>query len=196
MSLCSCGGYTYRVLGLYAGWGVPWVKSTITFPEPLGGVRHTKSPPQECLVCKDMLLPDGAISYSDKSAEDEARIAERRKEHEEIALRYGKKLSSFTGPPPRRKTKAEVFYARYEGIKRGRRAFEKIARRLDAKGEAVISGEDAFLLHATHGVSIDATLDLAALQGFTVDEEGFERLMEEHRSISRAKKMGLAAVEA
>jgi alanyl-tRNA synthetase len=60
------------------------------------------------------------------------------------------------------------------------RLFEEVA----AKGE--VSGEDAFTLTATYGFPIELTRELARERGLAVDEEGFARLMEEHREISRA----------
>jgi alanyl-tRNA synthetase len=50
----------------------------------------------------------------------------------------------------------------------------------------VLSGDQAFQLHDTYGFPIDLTLEMAAEQGLTVDEEGFRRLMAEQRT--RAKK--------
>ncbi len=49
-----------------------------------------------------------------------------------------------------------------------------------------VSGADAFALHDTYGFPIDLTLEMAAEQGLTVDEDGFRRLMEEQRQ--RAKE--------
>jgi alanyl-tRNA synthetase len=49
-----------------------------------------------------------------------------------------------------------------------------------------LSGDQAFQLHDTYGFPIDLTLEMAAEQGLTVDEEGFRRLMAEQRD--RAKK--------
>src|SRR5216683_1924721 len=51
---------------------------------------------------------------------------------------------------------------------------------------AVLSGNQAFQLHDTYGFPIDLTLEMAAEQGLSVDEEGFRRLMAEQRG--RAKK--------
>jgi alanyl-tRNA synthetase len=67
-----------------------------------------------------------------------------------------------------------------ETLTRGMRLFEEVA----AKGE--VSGEDAFTLTATYGFPIELTRELARERGLAVDEEGFARLMEEHREISRA----------
>jgi alanyl-tRNA synthetase len=67
-----------------------------------------------------------------------------------------------------------------ETLARGMRLFEEVAGRGD------ISGEDAFTLTATYGFPVELTAELARERGLAVDEEGFARLMEEHREISRA----------
>jgi len=54
-----------------------------------------------------------------------------------------------------------------------------------AEGTAVVSAEDAFQLHDTHGFPIDLTLELVAEHALGVDEAGFETLMEGQRQ--RAK---------
>ncbi|GAA2481051.1 alanine--tRNA ligase [Streptomyces thermolineatus] len=69
-----------------------------------------------------------------------------------------------------------------------------------AAGGAVLSGDKAFLLHDTWGFPIDLTLEMAAEQGLSVDEEGFRRLMKEQRdrakADARAKKTGHADLSA
>jgi alanyl-tRNA synthetase len=49
-----------------------------------------------------------------------------------------------------------------------------------------VSAQDAFTLHATHGLPIDLIRDFAAGRGGSVDEAGFARLQAEHRERSRA----------
>ncbi|HEX7354114.1 MAG TPA: alanine--tRNA ligase [Mycobacteriales bacterium] len=65
-------------------------------------------------------------------------------------------------------------------------------------GGTVLAGDKAFALHDTYGFPIDLTLEMAAEQGLSVDEEGFRRLMAEQRerakADSRAKKTGHADV--
>jgi alanyl-tRNA synthetase len=56
----------------------------------------------------------------------------------------------------------------------------------EAKAAGTLSGERAFALHDTYGFPIDLTLEMAAEQGLSVDEEGFRRLMDEQRQ--RAKQ--------
>ena len=67
-----------------------------------------------------------------------------------------------------------------ETLARGMRLFEEVAARGD------ISAQDAFDLTATYGFPFELTLELARERGLAVDEDGFGRLMEEHREISRA----------
>ncbi|MBB1255775.1 alanine--tRNA ligase [Streptomyces sp. OF3] len=58
-----------------------------------------------------------------------------------------------------------------------------------AAGGRELSGEQAFLLHDTWGFPIDLTLEMAAEQGLTVDEDGFRRLMREQRERAKADAM-------
>jgi alanyl-tRNA synthetase len=67
-----------------------------------------------------------------------------------------------------------------ETLARGMRLFEEVA----AKGD--ISAEDAFTLVATYGFPIELIRELARERGLAVDDDGFKKLMEEHREISRA----------
>ncbi|MCK1797832.1 alanine--tRNA ligase [Streptomyces sp. XM4193] len=69
-----------------------------------------------------------------------------------------------------------------------------------ASGGRVLAGDQAFLLHDTWGFPIDLTLEMAAEQGLSVDEEGFRRLMKEQRerakADARSKKTGHADLSA
>ncbi|HEU0072735.1 MAG TPA: alanine--tRNA ligase [Dehalococcoidia bacterium] len=53
-------------------------------------------------------------------------------------------------------------------------------------GEKVIPGDVAFRLHDTHGFPVELTKRLVAGRGFGIDEGGFEALMQEQRTRSRA----------
>ena len=55
-----------------------------------------------------------------------------------------------------------------------------------ARGGNRLTGEKAFQLHDTYGFPIDLTLEIAAEQGLTVDEEGFRRLMADQRARAKA----------
>src|SRR5207248_2825434 len=67
-------------------------------------------------------------------------------------------------------------------------------------GGTRLSGDKAFQLHDTYGFPIDLTLEIAAEQGLTVDEEGFRRLMTEQRrrakADAQARKTGHADLSA
>ncbi|MFW6181386.1 MAG: alanine--tRNA ligase [Spirochaetota bacterium] len=67
----------------------------------------------------------------------------------------------------------------------GLEEFNQAARRARSRGEGVISGREAFVLHDTYGFPIDLTSLLAAEQGLRVDQEGFELAMEEQRERAR-----------
>ncbi|HEX2131465.1 MAG TPA: alanine--tRNA ligase [Actinophytocola sp.] len=67
----------------------------------------------------------------------------------------------------------------------GSRIFDLAATETKQTGGAVLSGDKAFQLHDTYGFPIDLTLEMAAEQGLTVDEEGFRRLMTEQRQRSK-----------
>ncbi|MGD0205835.1 MAG: alanine--tRNA ligase-related protein, partial [Dehalococcoidia bacterium] len=62
------------------------------------------------------------------------------------------------------------------------RSDEDQARRLENE----LPGRDVFLLHDTYGFPMELTREIAREQGFTIDEEGFEREMEAHRERARA----------
>jgi alanyl-tRNA synthetase len=66
-----------------------------------------------------------------------------------------------------------------ETLERGMAIFEEAA----AKGE--ITGDDAFDLQATYGFPIELTQELARERGLAVNEGEYERLMEQHRVVSR-----------
>ena len=71
-------------------------------------------------------------------------------------------------------------------LRTGTAIFDAAVEESRRKGERTLSGPQAFQLHDTYGFPIDLTLEMAAEQGLTVDEEGFRRLMAEQRE--RAKK--------
>jgi alanyl-tRNA synthetase len=70
-----------------------------------------------------------------------------------------------------------------ETLERGMAIFEEAA----AKGDE-ISGDDAFDLQATYGFPIELTEELARERGLAVNEEEYDRLMREHREISRRSR--------
>ncbi len=59
-----------------------------------------------------------------------------------------------------------------------------------------LSGREAFLLHDTYGFPIELTREIARERDFTVDEAGFDALMERQRERARAAAKGAGAVAA
>ncbi|MGH3992712.1 MAG: alanine--tRNA ligase-related protein, partial [Pseudonocardiaceae bacterium] len=51
-----------------------------------------------------------------------------------------------------------------------------------------MAAEDAFKLHDTYGFPYEMTRELLAEQGLSVDDQGFEELMERAREVSRSRK--------
>ncbi|MCC5034004.1 alanine--tRNA ligase [Streptomyces sp. WAC 00631] len=83
-------------------------------------------------------------------------------------------------------------------LKAGTNILDTAVSETRSAGRTVLPGDKAFLLHDTWGFPIDLTLEMAAEQGLSVDEEGFRRLMKEQRerakADARAKKTGHADV--
>jgi alanyl-tRNA synthetase len=71
-------------------------------------------------------------------------------------------------------------------LRTGTAIFDVAVEETRRKHSAELSGAQAFQLHDTYGFPIDLTLEMAAEQGLSVDEDGFRRLMNEQRE--RAKK--------
>ncbi|MCQ2478737.1 MAG: alanine--tRNA ligase, partial [Clostridia bacterium] len=56
------------------------------------------------------------------------------------------------------------------------------------KKGGTLSGEDAFKLYDTYGFPLDLTKDILKEQGMSVDEEGFNSLMQEQRELARSSR--------
>ncbi len=54
-----------------------------------------------------------------------------------------------------------------------------------AKGEKVLSGDNAFKLYDTYGFPLDLTVEILEEKSLTVDEEGFQKAMKEQREKAR-----------
>lgn len=82
-------------------------------------------------------------------------------------------------------------------LDRGIHHFEEIAGNLKKSGITEIPGSDAFKLYDTYGFPVDLTRIIAAEQGFSVDEAGFEKNMTEQRERAREatkSKIGLVNI--
>ncbi|HEV7189201.1 MAG TPA: alanine--tRNA ligase [Blastococcus sp.] len=83
-----------------------------------------------------------------------------------------------------------VAYAEEEAFRRtltaGTTLFDTAVAQAKQAGTPALSGDQAFSLHDTYGFPIDVTLEMAAEQGVTVDEQGFRELMKQQRDRARA----------
>jgi alanyl-tRNA synthetase len=70
-------------------------------------------------------------------------------------------------------------------LERGTQMLADIIRHAKEDRTSWIDAEDAFRLHDTYGFPYDLTKELLAERGLSVDDEGFEELMEEQRSRAR-----------
>jgi alanyl-tRNA synthetase len=71
-------------------------------------------------------------------------------------------------------------------LRTGTTIFDLAAQQVKDSGQIQLSGAKAFSLHDTYGFPIDLTLEMAAEQGLSVDEDGFRRLMSEQRDRAKA----------
>ncbi len=71
-------------------------------------------------------------------------------------------------------------------LRAGTTIFENAVAGVRAAGSTRLPGDRAFQLHDTYGFPIDLTLEMAAEQGLSVDEDGFRRLMAEQRDRAKA----------
>lgn len=85
---------------------------------------------------------------------------------------------------------SQVAYAEEDAFRKtlqaGTQIFDTAASEVKQTGGTTLSGERAFALHDTYGFPIDLTLEMAAEQGLTVDEQGFRGLMAEQRERAKA----------
>ncbi len=74
-------------------------------------------------------------------------------------------------------------------LERGLQLLEEWRERRRTIKSAVFPGDVAFQLHDTYGFPLDLTQDILREDGFTVDVEEFNRLMEEQRERGRAARL-------
>jgi alanyl-tRNA synthetase len=70
-------------------------------------------------------------------------------------------------------------------LDQGTRLLAELVERARAEGTSWIAAEDAFRLHDTYGFPYDLTRELLQEEGLSVDDAGFEELMEEQRERAR-----------
>lgn len=77
-----------------------------------------------------------------------------------------------------------------ETLEEGVRVATDMLKKAVAAGRNVLGGEETFLLYDTFGFPLDLARDLAFEYGITVDQEGFERCLDEQRRRARADRAG------
>lgn len=80
-------------------------------------------------------------------------------------------------------------------IQQGLSLLEQDMQKAREEKRTVLSGEDVFRLHDTFGFPLDLTREIAQENGFTIDQEGFDKAMHEQKSKGREaqlKKAGSA----
>ena len=95
------------------------------------------------------------------------------------------------------RTEEENFARTIDG---GLKIFNEMLEGHKAGGETVFSGADAFKLYDTYGFPIDLTIEMVEEQGMTVDQKGFQQLMQEQKERARKARealgdLGWAGVE-
>ena len=70
----------------------------------------------------------------------------------------------------------------------GMKIVRDIAARMQANNETMLSGADLFMLYDTYGFPLDLAKDIAEEYGFTLDEDGFNKCMEEQRIKAKAAR--------
>ena len=71
-------------------------------------------------------------------------------------------------------------------LRTGTQIFDLAVNETKEAGGHTLAGDTAFRLHDTYGFPVDLTLEMAAEQGLTVDEDAFRRLMTEQRDRAKA----------
>ena len=61
-------------------------------------------------------------------------------------------------------------------------------RELEQSNQKVLSGEDTFKLYDTYGFPVDLTVEILEENGFSADEDGFHKAMENQRETARAAR--------
>ena len=80
-----------------------------------------------------------------------------------------------------------------QALDRGLDIFEQMASKSETTDRGCLSGDDAFKLYDTYGFPVDLTRLMCSERGLSVDEPGFELLMEEQRT--RAREAGKFKME-
>jgi alanyl-tRNA synthetase len=75
-------------------------------------------------------------------------------------------------------------------LAQGERLLRDLVTRAREQGTSWVDAEDAFRLHDTYGFPYEMTKELLAEEGLSVDDQGFEELMDRAREVSRSGAHG------
>ncbi len=73
-------------------------------------------------------------------------------------------------------------------IGQGLAILAEMQKNMRAKGETVLPGEDAFKLYDTYGFPVELTEEILSERGFTYDAAGFQKCMEEQKTMARSAR--------
>lgn len=73
-------------------------------------------------------------------------------------------------------------------IDKGLEMLNELSAAMEARGERMLSGEEAFRLYDTYGFPIDLTREILADRQLSLDEEGFRRAMQVQRETARSAR--------
>lgn len=76
----------------------------------------------------------------------------------------------------------------HKTIDQGLRILTEMEEKLAEEGTKVLGGEDAFKLYDTYGFPVDLTKEILEEKGYEIDEEGFQKAMEEQRNRARVAR--------
>jgi alanyl-tRNA synthetase len=194
------------VQGIYNNFDTDVFSGIIKKIEQLSGKKYSDHPHWMRVVADHarsttMLLADGVIPGNDGRGYVLRRIIRRAVRHLDLLgvtttafYQLAKVVIESLGPDFSEVEKDLSFIEKYlrleeEGFRRtlvtGLRLLEKEMRDLASKGKKCLGGKEAFMLYDTHGFPADLTEMILKEQGFTLDQEGFDREMNEQRERSR-----------
>ena len=81
-------------------------------------------------------------------------------------------------------------------VENGLKLLSDVFRKTKSAGSDVVSGQDAFSLHATYGIPVEVTESLATEQNLRVDRPGFQAEMADHSKKSRGTSEAAAVFTA
>ncbi len=76
----------------------------------------------------------------------------------------------------------------YKTIDQGLAILADLEEKMVANNKTVLDGEDAFKLYDTYGFPTDLTIEILEEKGFTMDEEGFKKAMDEQKKLARGSR--------